>query len=164
MPRLMTCGLLVAVMLLTACENKPKEGEVRYDATRAPEGADSTSTGMTTSDPYATDPMVTSGGSPMTWDTGSTGSSYDAAPASPARTMPPAQRATPVTTSDPIVTGSGGGGDYARAHVVQRGDTLIGLARKYYGNQSRWREIYDANRDKISSPNKLKVGTQLVIP
>jgi nucleoid-associated protein YgaU len=51
-----------------------------------------------------------------------------------------------------------------RKHVVQKGDTLYSLARKYYNNQSRWRDIRDANKKVIADPNKLKVGTELVIP
>lgn len=54
-----------------------------------------------------------------------------------------------------------GGG---RTHVVAKGDTLFSLARKYYNDQRRWRDIYDANRGTISDPNMIRVGQQLVIP
>lgn len=49
-------------------------------------------------------------------------------------------------------------------HVVEKGDTLYRLARKYYDDQSRWRTIYDANRGTLSSPHKLFVGQELTIP
>ncbi len=49
-------------------------------------------------------------------------------------------------------------------HVVAKGDTLYQLARHYYDDASRWRTIYDANRDTLSSPNKLYVGQKLMIP
>lgn len=51
-----------------------------------------------------------------------------------------------------------------RYHTVQRHETLYSLARTYYGNASRWRDIYEANRSQVSDPNKIKVGQKLVIP
>ncbi len=52
----------------------------------------------------------------------------------------------------------------ARAHIVQRGDTLQSLALRYYGTRSAWEKIYQANRSGLPSKNQLKVGQQLVIP
>jgi LysM repeat protein len=53
----------------------------------------------------------------------------------------------------------------ARRHTVARGDTLFSLAQKYYGNRSKWRDIYAANRDVLSSEKTpLKIGTDLKIP
>jgi nucleoid-associated protein YgaU len=49
-------------------------------------------------------------------------------------------------------------------HVVVKGDTLYRLAREYYGDQSRWKEIYEANRDVLSDPHRLRVGQKLIIP
>jgi len=52
----------------------------------------------------------------------------------------------------------------ARTYVVQPGDTLGGISRKVYGTSSRYMDIYNANRDKLSSPNSVSVGQRLVIP
>lgn len=49
-------------------------------------------------------------------------------------------------------------------HVVAKGDTLYRLARQYYDDASRWRAIYEANRGTLSSPHKLYVGQELMIP
>lgn len=49
-------------------------------------------------------------------------------------------------------------------HVVQSGDTLSGLAARYLGSITRFNEIYDLNRDRLSGPNDLKVGMELRIP
>ena len=52
----------------------------------------------------------------------------------------------------------------ARYHTVTRHDTLYALARKYYSSERRWKEIYEANRDQLSDPNRIYVGQQLLIP
>lgn len=36
-------------------------------------------------------------------------------------------------------------------YTVVKGDTLWGLAQKYYGSGSKWTEIYNANKDTIES-------------
>lgn len=52
----------------------------------------------------------------------------------------------------------------SRFHTVSKSDTLYRLARMYYNDQSRWKDIYEANSEKISDPNKIYVGQRLVIP
>jgi LysM repeat protein len=73
--------------------------------------------------------------------------------AAPAILKPPA----PVATATQPVAGN-------RRHTVQPGDTLFKIAQQYYGNRSRWRDIYAANRGVMKSETDLKVGTQLKIP
>jgi tetratricopeptide (TPR) repeat protein len=52
-----------------------------------------------------------------------------------------------------------------RHHTVARGDTLFSLAQRYYGNRSKWRDIFAANRDLMASENTpLKIGWDLKIP
>lgn len=52
-----------------------------------------------------------------------------------------------------------------RRHTVTKGDTLFSLAQKYYGNRSRWRDIYAANRDQLPSENSpLRLGAEIKIP
>ena len=49
-------------------------------------------------------------------------------------------------------------------HVVQPGDTLWAIAKKYYGNGNQYTKIYNANKDKIKNPNLIYPGQKLVIP
>ena len=51
-------------------------------------------------------------------------------------------------------------------YVVQNGDSLWSIAAKpdIYGRASRWRRIYDANRDVLKAPDRLKAGMTLKIP
>ena len=48
-------------------------------------------------------------------------------------------------------------------HVVS-GDTLSTIAAKFYGNSGKWDIIFQANSDRLASPNDLKAGQTLVIP
>jgi nucleoid-associated protein YgaU len=49
-------------------------------------------------------------------------------------------------------------------YKVKRGDTLWGIAEKYYGDGSLWRNILEANLDKVQNPRTMRVGITLVIP
>lgn len=51
-----------------------------------------------------------------------------------------------------------------KEYVVQSGDNLSYIAEVTLGSRDRWREIYDANKDKLSSPDALVVGQKLRIP
>lgn len=51
-----------------------------------------------------------------------------------------------------------------RIYVVQKGDTLFQISRKFYGNASGWKKIYAANRAIIPDPGRLPVGLKLRIP
>ncbi|RME72435.1 MAG: LysM peptidoglycan-binding domain-containing protein [Verrucomicrobia bacterium] len=52
-----------------------------------------------------------------------------------------------------------------RTYVVQPKDTLYSISAKVYGTNTRWREIYEANRAQIGDPNRgLKIGMVLKIP
>lgn len=49
-------------------------------------------------------------------------------------------------------------------YEVRSGDSLIEISRRVYGTPSRWNDIYQANRDRISDENALQVGQELRIP
>ncbi|HTP68156.1 MAG TPA: LysM peptidoglycan-binding domain-containing protein [Dongiaceae bacterium] len=51
-----------------------------------------------------------------------------------------------------------------QTYTVAAGDSLSKIAKHFYGNANEYMKIFDANRDKISDPNNIKVGQQLVIP
>lgn len=44
------------------------------------------------------------------------------------------------------------------------GGTLYGVARIFYGDSHKWKQIYEANRSKLKNPNLLKQGEKLKIP
>ena len=52
-----------------------------------------------------------------------------------------------------------------KVYVVEKGDTLIGIARKVYGDAAMYPKIYEANKDVLSSLNaRLYVGMRLRLP
>ena len=53
---------------------------------------------------------------------------------------------------------------YTQHHVVQKGDTLSKIAREYYGDAMLYPKIFEANRDTLTDPNKIKPGQRLRIP
>lgn len=51
-----------------------------------------------------------------------------------------------------------------RTYIVQPGDTLGSISRRFYGTTARYMDIYNANREQLSSPNSVTVGQTLRIP
>ena len=51
-----------------------------------------------------------------------------------------------------------------RSHMVQPGESLSRISRRYYGTASRWNEIFDANRNILNQKNNITIGAVLVIP
>ena len=49
-------------------------------------------------------------------------------------------------------------------HTVKKGDTLWGIAKKYYGNGAQYTKIYNANKNIIKNPNLIYVGQKFLIP
>jgi nucleoid-associated protein YgaU len=54
-------------------------------------------------------------------------------------------------------------------HVVEEGESLAYIAKKYYGTDEGNKKttiqmLYEANKDILESPDKIQVGDQLVIP
>ena len=60
---------------------------------------------------------------------------------------------------------AGGGQPQAKkTYTVKAGDTLSKIAKEQYGNANDYNKIFEANRDKLQSPDKIQVGQELVIP
>jgi nucleoid-associated protein YgaU len=69
--------------------------------------------------------------------------------------------------ADIKVTGGGGGGGTAvatRTYTVKAGDTLSKIAKETLGNANAYMKIFDANKDQLSDPDKIKPGQVLKIP
>jgi len=51
-----------------------------------------------------------------------------------------------------------------RTYTVKKGDTLGEIAQKTLGSASKWRTLYEYNKDVIDDPDTVVVGTTLKIP
>jgi nucleoid-associated protein YgaU len=49
-------------------------------------------------------------------------------------------------------------------YEVEENDNLHWLAAKFYGDARQWVRIYQANRERVRNPNRLRIGQQLLIP
>jgi len=70
-----------------------------------------------------------------------------------------------VDTSRAVGAAAGGGqGETGQTYEVRGGDSLSKISKQFYGDSNEYMRIFYANRDKISDPDKIQVGQQLVIP
>jgi nucleoid-associated protein YgaU len=51
-----------------------------------------------------------------------------------------------------------------RTYTVQPGDSLSKISKQFYGNANQYMKIFEANKDKLSDPDKIKAGMELMIP
>ena len=51
-----------------------------------------------------------------------------------------------------------------KTYVVQEGDTLYGIAKRFYGRLSMWKAIREANKDLIPMDNRVRAGDTLKLP
>lgn len=49
-------------------------------------------------------------------------------------------------------------------YKVVSGDTLSKIAKRFYGNANDYHQIFNANRDQLSDPDKIRVGQELKLP
>jgi nucleoid-associated protein YgaU len=54
--------------------------------------------------------------------------------------------------------------DRAANYIVETGDSLSKIAKHFYGNANAWKQIFEANRDQLSDPDRIKPGQILRIP
>ena len=51
-----------------------------------------------------------------------------------------------------------------KTYTVKSGDTLSKIAKDFYGDANAYMEIFNANKDQLSDPDKIKPGQVLKIP
>jgi nucleoid-associated protein YgaU len=51
-----------------------------------------------------------------------------------------------------------------RTYTVKSGDSLSRIAKHEYGDASKWKRIYEANKDKIKNPDLIYPGQEFTIP
>lgn len=64
------------------------------------------------------------------------------------------------STTDPITLPRAPG----RTYTVVKGDTLSGIAERFYGKPGEWHRIYEANKVNIKNPDLIYPGQTFIIP
>jgi nucleoid-associated protein YgaU len=52
----------------------------------------------------------------------------------------------------------------ARSYIVQPGDSLSKISKQFYGDSNQYMKIFEANKDRLTDPDKIKAGMDLRIP
>jgi len=79
-------------------------------------------------------------------------------------TEPPAARPAPAAAQPAEPVKAAPAAKPPRTYTVRPGDTLSRIAGSVYGDSTKWRKIYEANRDTMKNETDLKTGQPLVIP
>jgi nucleoid-associated protein YgaU len=66
--------------------------------------------------------------------------------------------------ADIKATGTGASAAAVETYTVKAGDTLSKIAKEKLGDANAYHEIFNANRDQLSDPDKIKPGQVLKIP
>jgi nucleoid-associated protein YgaU len=64
----------------------------------------------------------------------------------------------------PQAVGTSGSTAGGRTYTVKSGDTLSKIAKEHLGDANAYMRIFDANKDQLSDPDKIKPGQVLNIP
>ena len=84
-------------------------------------------------------------------------------PARPPLASPASSPAAVVAAPTPSAATTSADSD--QTYEVKSGDTLLTISEEVYGDATKWRKIYDANKDLIGAdPDKLKLEMKLKIP
>jgi nucleoid-associated protein YgaU len=60
--------------------------------------------------------------------------------------------------------GASGATTSAQSYTVKSGDTLSKIAKEHLGDANAYMAIFEANRDQLTDPDKIKPGQVLKIP
>jgi nucleoid-associated protein YgaU len=62
------------------------------------------------------------------------------------------------------IKATGGGSAAPQTYTVKPGDTLSKIAKEHLGDANAYMDIFNANKDQLQDPDKIKPGQVLKIP
>ncbi|MEK6732285.1 MAG: LysM peptidoglycan-binding domain-containing protein [Candidatus Omnitrophota bacterium] len=66
-----------------------------------------------------------------------------------------------IVYSEPSSENTSNGNEY---YVVKKGDTLQKISEKFFKTTTKWKDIYEANKHILKTPDRIRPGQKLVIP
>jgi len=66
--------------------------------------------------------------------------------------------------ADIKATGAASSQGSVQTYTVKSGDTLSKIAKEFLGDPNAYMDIFNANKDQLTDPNKIKPGQVLKIP
>lgn len=82
----------------------------------------------------------------------------------PTEAVAPAEAVAPTEATESAEPAASAPAEGDTTYVVKAGDTLGGIARRFYGDARCYDIIMKANRDQVRTPKSLRPGMKLVIP
>ena len=147
MAKYVAVGVLAVILLATVTYESPDTNQANTEDTQQVTGS------------FATRPVETFP-SPAVAEVETTAPADDAevdvSEPTPAET--PAETAEPVETTLPVSAPK------ELSYVVKAGQTLSDVAGDLLGSRGRWKELYEANKDKLPDPDHVVVGMTLTFP
>jgi nucleoid-associated protein YgaU len=71
---------------------------------------------------------------------------------------------TDVVADIKVVASPAGAAAAAKTYTVKAGDTLSGIAKAQLGDANAYMKIFNANKDQLTDPDKIKPGQVLKLP
>src|SRR5258708_9903319 len=70
----------------------------------------------------------------------------------------------PSAAAAAAASAGGSSSSAARTYTVQAGDSLSKISKQFYGDANKYLKIFETNKDKLTDPDKVTLGTELMIP
>lgn len=86
---------------------------------------------------------------------------------SPSKPLPPMEEFDEPEWTEPVaipVIRQKSKEEYFEDYVIEEGDTLQKISKKFYGSYSQWLKIFETNNDVLKDPNRIKPGTKIKVP
>ena len=84
-------------------------------------------------------------------------------PTKPASIAPKRTAAAPAKT-DPKKPSAGPGEPTFRWYQVRKSDRYVSIAREQLGDERRWKELFELNKDKFPEAGAIREGVRIKLP
>ncbi len=155
--------LVGMIFLVTACGSKKPKSSDGVDAVHSAADAGTDAVPQTTAEPAAEIPPVSSTASPAPPPPGAPPQGTPPPATPPSGANESAGTPAPSSASSQSAAPPSESGGQPDTYTIKGGDTLMKIAFEVYGDVYKWKEIYEANKDKLSDPNSIPKNVTLKV-